>query len=209
MTIKTNKTTKSGKVIYKGHANILTAEEKKRADLEYDELEKSIQAVAQRLAEDKLLTLDAKKKDALTVWHTIGKELDIFLNKKKFDIEDEKIFWETLYGRWPSIHAGLPKFKIDSTKNDFRTARELARFDIDELKQVGSWGLWREIINYKRISNDPRIIEWIVRELRREPRTRDGSRPLLKAIFNRFKHINTTILSEKELLSKLSEIDQE
>ncbi|TSC93345.1 MAG: hypothetical protein CEN89_128 [Candidatus Berkelbacteria bacterium Licking1014_7] len=206
MTIRTNKITKSGKVIYKGHGNILTAEEKKRADLEYAELEKSIQAVALKLTKDNLLTPDAKKKDALKVWHTIGKELDIFLNKKRLDIEDEKNFWETLYGRWPAIHIGLPKFRIYSTRNDFKTARELARFNLKELKRVGSWGLWREIISCKRINNDPRIIKWIIQGLRLEPKTRDESRSLLKAISNRFKHIDTTILTENELYKKLSEM---
>jgi len=206
MAIKTNKKTSRGKVIYESNKIIITAEDKLKADKEYSELEKIINKVERILSRQGFLAKDAKKKDALVVWHTIGEELDEYLNKKRMNKDEEKLFWDTLYGRWPKIHGGLPKFKVDLTRNDFKTARELAKFDLNELKKVGSWGLWREIISYKRIYSDPRIIEWIVEELTKKPRTRDESRPLLKAISNRFKKIDTTILTKEELYTKLSEI---
>jgi len=95
-----------------------------------------------------------KKTDALIVWYTIGQELDKYLKKRKISFDDENVFWETLYSQWPKVRAGLSKIQVNSTKNDFKIAKELARFNIDELAEVGSWGLWREIISYKRINND-------------------------------------------------------
>lgn len=206
MAIKTNKKSSKGKVIYKSNKIIITAEDKSKADREYSELEKMINGVEKILSRQGFLTKDARKKDALVVWYTIGKELDEYLNKKRMNKDEEKLFWDNLYGRWPKVHSGLPRFKVNLTKNDFKTAKELAKFDFNELKKVGSWGLWREIISYKRICNDPRIIEWIVKELTKKPRTRDESRPLLKAISNRFKKIDTTILTQEELDNKLTEI---
>lgn len=211
MAIKTSKKSLSGKVIYKSKNKILTAEEKKQADIEYSELEVMIKNVVKVLCNKGLLGGNAKKNDALVVWYMIGKELDKFLNTKRMNTDDENVFWETLYDRWPKVRVGLPILKIDSTRkiprhNDFKTARELASFNLDKLKKVGSWGLWREIISYKRIYNDPRIIEWIIKELTTKPRTRDESRPLLKAISNRFKKVDTTILTQEELNSKLAEI---
>ena len=206
MVIKTNKKSSTGKIIYNSNKTIVTAEDKSRADKEYSDLEKMITKVEKILSNRGLLDENAKKTDALVVWHTIGQELDKYLGERKVSFDDENVFWETLYSQWPKVRAGLSKINVNSAKNDFKIATELARFNVDELAEVGSWGLWREIVSYKRINNDRRIINWIICELKKRPRSRDFSRPLLKAIFNRFKNIDTRILTEKELYDKLSEI---
>ena len=82
----------------------------------------------------------------------------------------------------------------------------LAKYLYSQLEKVGSWGLWREIITYRPITQDKRLLDWVINNLIDKPRTRDGARPLLKNVAKRFKRIETSILSDGELLKKLRDI---
>ena len=149
---------------------------------------------------------DRKKIDPLFVWYTVGKKINTFIKKNKIEKEEETIFWNQFYTRSTLIHKRVLSDKINSTRNDFRTACLLAKFPFKIIKKVGPWAMWREILTYKLFLNDRRILNWVIRELIKKPQTRDNARPFLKVITNRFKRMETTILSDKELVKKIKEI---
>ena len=66
--------------------------------------------------------------------------------------------------------------------------------------------MWRDILVYKVLLNDERLLNYVINYLIKEPKTVHGSRPFLKAINERFKRMETTLLTDKELFKKIKEI---
>jgi len=202
----TKKTNKGNRVEYKSSKFILTPKDIQKAD-DFDlELTESIKKIEDYLLRKKVLSKDRKKIDPLFVWYTVGKKINTFIKKNKIEKEEETIFWNQFYTRSTLIHKRVLSDKINSTRNDFRTACLLAKFPFKIIKKVGPWAMWREILTYKLFLNDRRILNWVIRELIKKPQTRDNARPFLKVITNRFKRMETTILSDKELVKKIKEI---
>lgn len=206
MVIKITRKTKHKNPIYKSSKTILTTQDIKDAD-EFDKrLVMKIKEIENILIEHNALSVKNKKKDPLQVWHLIGGQINQFLKTNHIEKEDEHIFWDSLYGRSSIVHSGNPSSKISHTRNDFKTSTILAKYPLEMLRKVGSWALWREILVYKILLTDERIFKWVINELIKHPRTRDAARPFLKSIAARFKKIDTSVLSNNELLRKLEEI---
>ncbi len=208
MVLKIKKKNPSGESVqYKSSKIILTPRDIKKADAFDDDLDDEvIQKLEKKLVKLKIVDQKSKKKDPLKAWYIIGKYINKFLQHHSVEREDENSFWNEFYGRSKIIHIGIPSKRIGQTRNDFRTASLLARFPFDKLRKTGSWALWREIITYKSFIEDERVLEWVVNRLIDSPRTRDKARPFLKAVAARLKRIDTSILDDKELLSKLETI---
>lgn len=195
------------KIFYSGAGKILTPLDIKKADRFDLELTKTIQKLEKILLRSGALSKKGKKSDVLEVWHTVGKTINQFLNSFPLNQEDLKLFWENLYGYSRLIHKSVPTTKISSTRNDFRIASLLSRYSLTMVRRVGPWASWREILSYKNIIEDNRILDWIIDELIKRPRTRDATRPLLKAVAKRFKKMDTGVLSTRELREKLKDIN--
>ena len=204
MVIKINK---KGKSLYKSSQIITTSEDVKRADVFDLELSRKFKEIEGILKKEKLIAENKTKNDPLRAWYIIGKNINKFLDAhKSLTKEDKDLFWEYLYGRSHWINKKTPLTKVSPTRNDFVTASILARYSFNMISDVGSWGLWREIIGYRLFLKDERLLKWLIDELKSKPRTRDDARPLLKAVFNRFKKVETTVLKDKELLKLLESI---
>ena len=154
-----------------------------------------------------ILLKTGRKKDPLIVWYKIGATINNFRKKYSIKKEDEKIFWNNFY-HYNIIHKSVPTTKISLARNDFRIASLLSKHPVSIIEKVGPWALWREILSYKSIMEDSRILDWLIEELFNKPMTRDEARPLLKAIAKRFKKIDTNILTDKELFKKIEESKQ-
>lgn len=195
------------KTEYKSHKPILTPHDIRKADKFDKNLTQTIRKIEKVLLGNKALLRTGTKRDPLKVWYTVGMYINEFLKENKVSGEDEDFFWEHLYGRSTLLQKGIPKKKVSKTRNDFVTASLLAQYPYDQLKKVGSWALWREILTYQSISLDQRMLHWIIDELIRSPRTRDEARPLLKNVARRFKRIDTRVLSDEELYQKLGDVE--
>ena len=205
MTIKTRKD-KMGKQKYKSNKNILTPKDIKEAD-DFDlRLDKTIKKI-EDILEKKKIICDKGKKDSLMVWYIVGKNINKFLKKNYLSKEDENLFWNHLYGRSPVINKTNPTKKISRSRNDFKTASILAKYSISDIKKVGSWALWREMLTYKVFLYDERILKLIIDELMKFPRTRNEARPFLKKVAYRFKKIDTLVLNDKEILEKINQMN--
>lgn len=208
MTIKIIKRgQKSNETRYRSSKVILTPQDIKEADKFDDKLNRSIDEIEKILLKKDVLSKKSHKKDPLQAWYIIGTHINKFLKNNKLATEDENLFWENLYGRSKLINKKVPSSKVSLTRNDFKTASLLARYPFGYINKVGLWALWREIIIY-RVFQDKRILAWVIQKLIQSPRTRDQARPLLKAVANRFKRIDTTFLNKEELLIKLGEIKE-
>jgi hypothetical protein len=206
MTLKILSRSKKNYTRYKSSKSILTPTDIEEADRFDNKLNNVIDQIEKVLLDRRLLSEKGTKKDPLLIWYIIGTEINRFLKENNLNREDEVYFWENLYNRSVLINKNIPKNKISLARNDFKTASILAKYySFDYVSKVGPWALWREILSYK-VFQDKRIFKWLIRILIKMPRTRDEARPLLKAIADRFKRIDTFILNKKELLSKLGDI---
>lgn len=204
MAIKIRKKNKGGRIRfqYKSLKRILTPQDVKEAD-EFDlYLNKTIKKIEKLLLERKIISKD-KKKDPLLAWYTIGKNINEFLKRCPVAKEEENIFWKFLYGRSILLHKSIPTHRISKNRNDFRTASLLAKHPYETIKKVGPWALWREILGYEIFLKDKRILDFTIKYLIKHRGTRDEARPLLKAVANRFKKIDTSVLTDNELSQKL------
>lgn len=207
MAIKiTKKNSEKSSIEYKTTKKILTPKDIKKADKLDSKLERKFKEIDNILLKKGLIDNDRIKKDPLKTWYIIGKNINHFLDHNKDLTEDDKdLFWQYLYGRSNLINKKLPTTKVSRSRNDFLTASILSRYPFRKVKDMGSWALWREIIGYSIFLNDKRILDWLNVVLKKV-KTRDDARPILKLVNKRFKKIDTTVLSDRELLDILDNI---
>ncbi len=198
---------KNNRIIYKSTKKILTPKDIQKADRFDSNLEKMLKKLEGSLLKSGILSYSGKKKNALKVWYKIGKSINKFLKIHSIDNKDISYFWHSFYGRSKLIHKSSLSIKSGLSRNDFKTASVLSNYRWETVKKVGPWAMWREIISYKCVEKDSRILKWIIKQLINKPRTRDEARPLLKAIARRFKRMDTSILSKRELFQKFNEIE--
>jgi|SRR3989338_11680518 len=206
MVIKIMKKGAVANIQYKSTKKILTSQDIKEADRFHNDLGNEIQEIEKKLLAENLLSPKARKYEMLRAWHLIGTRINKFLGDNKVSPEEEKDFWDHLYGRFSVINKSVPTSKISNTRNDFRIASLLAHHSIAKLEKIGLWALWREILTYKAFK-DERVLNWVLKKLEQSPpKTRNEGRPFLKAVSGRLKKIDTTVLSDKELVKKLDEV---
>jgi len=196
----------SGHPIYKSTKTLVTQEDIKIADDLDAELEKKIKQLEKTLINTDKLSSGGEKINALKVWYEVGKTLNKLLQKFVINNEDDAEFWKNLYNYFLKIHHGKPLSKVSKTRNDFITATKLAKHPWKTIRKIDKWAIWREVLSYKNITEDKRILEWVIYEFSKNPGTRDEARVLLKAIAKKFKKIYTPILNDTELNTKLQNL---
>ena len=207
MVIKITKKGRTKEVIqYKSAKKIITSQDIKEADHFDSALNKEVQEIERVLLKKRMLTPEARKSDMLEAWYLIGTRINKFLSKFKVSFEEEKLFWDHLYGRSTLISKTVPTSKISKTRNDFRIASLLAHHPKGKLRKIGLWALWREILTYKAFKDD-RVLNWVLKKFEHAPpKTRNEGRPFLKAVSARLRKIDTTVLNDRELVRKLHDI---
>ena len=207
MVIKVRKKNKSKEIVqYKSAKKIITPQDIKEADRFDNALNQEIREIEKVLLKKKMFTPEARKSNMLGAWYLIGTRINKFLKKNKVSPAEENLFWDYLYGRSSLISKTAPTSKISKTRNDFRIASLLAHHPLTKLKKIELWALWREIITYKAFK-DERVLNWVIKKLEQSPpKTRNAGRPFLKAVSARLKKIDTTVLSDKELTTKVNEV---
>ncbi len=206
MTIKVKKTINGKqKVVYKTNKFVLTPHDVREADKFDTELNLTINKIEKVLIDLDALTKGGEKKDPVLVWYTIGSYINGFLRENIVSKEDEHLFWESLYGRSKLLQKDKPRGKVGMTRNDFLSASLMAKFPYKLVQKVGPWAMWREILSYKTLIKDTRLLDWLIDKLIKLNLTRDAARPLLKQLATRFKRIDTSVLSNWELIQKLKD----
>jgi len=206
MVIKiTKKSGKRSKTEYKSSKLVLTPKDIKEADKFDLKLTKTIKNIENFLLEKGALLRNKKKLDPLLVWYTVGKKINEFVRKNKIEEDDEHFFWYQFYNNSTLLH-NKSLNKVFVTRNDFKTALLITRFSLKTIKKVGPWTMWRDILLYKVLLNDERLLKYVIEYLIKKPKTVHGSRPFLKAINERFKRMETTLLTDEELFKKIKQV---
>lgn len=147
------------------------------------------------------------KKNPLKVWYVIGEALNNYFKKNKINKAEEKFFWRDLYERDTLLHKSMHETKISESRNDYKMAAFLSfKYSYSELEKIGSWALVREIFSHKCISRDARLIYLVVQTLAKYTSNRDLARPFIKKVADRFRFLESNILSEGELKGKFDQI---
>jgi len=194
---------------YKTQKYILTPTDIEKADRFDDDLTSVIQDIEQTLLKRGISADQRRRGEALEAWHIVGTRINEFLSRHNVEMGDETAFWRYMYGRSPIIHKGKPSGKTSGSRNDFRIACDMAKYPLAKLKRVGTWSMWREVLSISAFRRDKRVRKWAIDKLLDFPtKTKNGIRPFLKATVRRLDRIDTSVLTECELIEKLSELAQ-
>ena len=208
MAIKIRRKDKPGKFNYKSSKQILTPEDIKFADHREQKLAGILLKSERFLLKGGFLSSSGLKKNPLKVWYVIGSTLNNYLKDNSINREEQKLFWKDLYERETLLHKNIHKVDIAESRNDYKIATFLSeRYAYNNLQNIGSWALVREIFSYKSIVKDQRIINLVVSSLIKENSNRDTARPFIKKVSGRFKFMETSVLTDKELEIKFSQIN--
>ncbi len=208
MAIKIRKKDKPGIFNYKSSKKILTPDDIAASDSQDKKIESALLKVEKYLLKNNFLSKTGLKKNPLKVWYEIGRALNSYFKIHKILKEEEIFFWRDLYERETLLHKNIHKGQIAESRNDYKIATFLSsKYSYEELELLGSWALVREIFSYKSIVKDQRLINLIIDNLIKNPSTRNGARPFIKEISNKFKLMHTTILTDKELKIKFNTVN--
>lgn len=179
---------KGDSYLYQSSEGVLNSVSKLRADHIYEDAVREFRELA------------CDEKDALGTWYKRGLLANKLIAKHKIGPEEKKFYWLMLYNA-SSLKA--PE-RSKNARNDFQAASILALYQLNDLRKVGSWGLWREVIGSTSINADERVASWVAKRIIDEKISRDNARPLLRYVRNRLKGLDTSVLSDTELHQKLN-----
>ncbi len=208
MAIKIRRKDKPGAFNYKSSKKILTIDDVIASDKKDQKKEQAFFVLEKYLLKNNFLSKTGIKKNPLKVWYEIGTTLNDYIKINKLLKDEEKFFWKDLYERETLLSKNIHKKQISESRNDYKIATFLSsKYLYKELESLGSWALVREIFSYKSITNDKRLINLVINKLIKNPSTRNGARPFIKEVSNKFKLMDTTILTDKELETKFNTIN--
>lgn len=203
---------KNGQKIYKSQTGIVTDEEKKRANELDATLKKEISNLENQWINSGVLTKTGIKKDSLKIWYDMGTLLNNIIDKYNIrGSEEETYFWQTIYSYVSTKVQKLPppqKYK-EKNRNHFRLCAKMAEWSWEDVRGVGNWSVWRDLFDNSKLMEDERVFKWVVNALRSLKLGHKEYRPFIHATRKRLKKIDTSILNNDELWSKLDEVKEQ
>ena len=192
----------------KGH---LTRTDKEIAD-EIDEfLGHAVPRIEEKLSREGLLALRGKD-GVIRLWYETGLELRRLWGEvtRRFGLPDTelKLFLRAVHDHAKALKADSRSDRLSNSY--FYYCYLLAEFPRSLLESAGNWTAWVEFLDSPRVRDDRRILEWFVTKSPVAPPTGYTKlkwfRAIMRSIRDRFREIDTTMLSESELFEKLDEV---
>lgn len=203
---------KKGIKVYTNASGAVTDNDKLKADKIDITLKRSLNRLESEWIKEGTLTKDGTKKDTLKIWYEVGKLLKKIATKYKIiGTTDESFYWQVIYEYVsPRIQKkSAPKRSSVWKRNHFRLCSIMANRSWDEVKSVGTWSVWRDIFDNAKLLEDDRVFDWVVNTIRQSGLGHKQLRPFIHATRRRLKKIDTTVLTDNELMTKLHEIETE
>ncbi len=201
---------KNNKNIFVSGTGVITNAEKEKAEKLSAELKKSFSNLEVDFIRRGLLTNSGTKKDALQIWYEIGEILNFALDKYKIrGSVDEPYFWQSIYDYTSKrIQKNPPPKRSQEWKrNHFRLCAKMAERKWEDVKEVGSWSVWRDLFDNNKILEDDRVLNLVVEKIKELHKGHKELRPFIHGIRRGLKRVDTSVLSNKELKNKLDKID--
>lgn len=203
------------KVYQRNSEDILSKDERERADGLDHFLQKQMQAIERKLQKMGLLDLKGKR-GVLRLWFELGKELG-FIDKCTLIHEtDKRWLWRALYDHAPNLAAGPPKVRANERPENshFHYCYLLAKKfpDFKFVESAGDWTAWAEFLDSPSISEDHRIIEWLASKQHEYGTSANQNwlRKLTRAIRHEFPYkgakTDTRLFSDAELVQRLESV---
>ena len=208
---------------YKSARGAITATDKKLADQNDAELERKFRAIEVEMVKRDLLRLK-KTRHVLQLWWELGRKLSFLQNMDVGDERDRIWLWRACYDHCgklnPSKDGTLSVRARNRLKSShFRYAELLGRLAWSTAKVIGLWDSWSGICDSECFQNDERFVNWLEDRIRKPKSSvsrlfkarkhQDLFRDLAKRIRHRFKKMDTSVLSQKELFVELDEVADE
>lgn len=200
---------KNKKDIFVSGSGIITNSEKNQAEKLSNDLEDSISGLEIRFIKRGFLTKNGIKKDVLRIWYEMGALLNEKIDKYKIrGSADEPFFWQSVYdyasGRIQKKPP--PKRSSDWKRNHFRLCAKMAERKWSEVKEVGTWSVWRDLFDNGKILEDNRVLDFVIERIKKINTGHKELRPFIHTIRRELKKVDTSVLSDQELENKLSKI---
>lgn len=209
--------------VYKSARGVITTTDKEIADRNDAKLKRKFRAIEAEMLKRDLLMLK-KTRNVLRLWWELGRRLSFLRDMNVGDERDRIWLWRACYDHCgqlnPSKDGKLSVRAQSRLKNShFRYAELLGRLDWSTAKAIGLWDSWCGICDSECFQNDERFVSWIknrakrakspIGQLLRARKHQDLFRNLAKRIRHRFKKMDTSVLSPKELFVELDEVADE
>lgn len=208
---------------YKSARGVIASTDKELADRNDAELERKFREIEADIVKRDFLRLK-KTWHVLRLWWELGRRLSFLRDMNVGDERDRIWLWRACYDHCgqlnPSKDGKLSVRAQSRLKNShFRYAELLGRLDWCTAKAIGLWDSWSGICDSECFQNDDRFVNWIacrakknrspVGQLLRARKHQDFFRDLAKRIRHRFKKMDTSVLSQKELFIELDKVADE
>lgn len=209
--------------VYKSARGVITTTDKELADRNDAKLKRKFRAIEAAMLKRDLLRLK-KTRNVLRLWWELGRRLSFL---RKIDVGDERDriwLWRACYDHCGQLNPGKDgKLSVRAQgrlKNShFRYAELLGRLDWGTAEAIGLWDSWSGICDSECFQNDDRFVNWLddritkpksfVSRLLKARKHQDLFRDLAKRIRHRFKKMDTSVLSQKELFARLDKVADE
>lgn len=192
--------------VYKSLGFTVTREGEEKAE----KLDKLIKAKVKKIKRDvrkrNLLKLK-KRKGVLDLWYLVGKHLQFIDETDLISQEERKFIWEAVWYHvekiFPELIPGKQKKRRGTARDHFRICYELGRFPREVVEKGGIWSEWMEFFDAKTISEDGRILIWVLKKVGSEKLGKYWLKGFYRSLKKHFSGKITTVFTEKELNKKL------
>jgi len=174
-----------------------TSAEKKRADLIDASLEKAFNRQEKIWVEMGFIKNNKIiKNSALHVWYDTGRIVNNVADEYNiFGTHDEFYYWQAINHYIKSNRDG-----------HFQNCSILAKRHWEEVKSVGNWSVWRDILDTKNVVKDERVLDWIVSKVKNKHLGHKEIRKITQLVAREMKFADTSVLSNDELFERLEEL---
>jgi hypothetical protein len=191
--------------VYKPDNHRLTVNEKKRADLLDQSIEKEIKNIKEEIKKLGLLKSSETGKNDIEFWYEIGSRLNVFLANNPIPNSEQSFFFDsvTWYAEEYDLFVGTKE-----RRNNFDYASRIAKWDKTFAVKV-SWGIWTHIYDSTLTKADERIGTWIIEKLKHiDNNRRDWFRGYFKVLNATLKNFDTTENNQQEIEEELEKIQK-
>ena len=187
----------------------LTNDLKQQAEKNDGIIEAKMREIEQEMKREGYIQLKGKKGGVIQLWYEVGTRL-AFVDSLELDTISRKFVWRAIFDHAGALYDHTESMSIRARErplnSHFRYCYLIGKKPWSLVKSAGNWTAWVEFFDSIAIREDDRIVYWIDKIHEKIPNTPNWLRILNKAIRNDLRNLDTSVLSETELISRLDRV---